>query len=55
MLALTELFKGPKVVLSSLDWVRTFRVKLVAYRMILETHGHGVFAKQPSVQRIDAV
>jgi hypothetical protein len=39
MLALTELFKGPKVVLSSLDSVRTFRVKLVAYRTILETHG----------------
>jgi hypothetical protein len=39
MLASTELFKGPKVVLSSLDSVRTFRVKLVAYRTILETHG----------------
>jgi hypothetical protein len=39
MLASTELFKGPKVVLSSLDSVRTFRVKLVAYRRILETHG----------------
>jgi hypothetical protein len=41
MLASTELFKGPKVVLSSLDSVRTFRVKLVAYRTILETHGQG--------------
>jgi hypothetical protein len=39
MLASTELFKGPKVVLSSLDSVRTFRVKWVAYRTILETHG----------------
>jgi hypothetical protein len=39
MLASTELFKGPKVVLSPLDSVRTFRVKLVAYRTILETHG----------------
>jgi hypothetical protein len=39
MFASTELFKGPKVVLSSLDSVRTFRVKLFAYRTILETHG----------------
>jgi hypothetical protein len=39
MLASTELFKGLKVVLSSLNSVKTFRVKLVAYRTILETHG----------------
>jgi hypothetical protein len=37
-LALVDLFKGPKVSLTSLDLVRTFRVKLAAYRTTLETH-----------------
>jgi hypothetical protein len=38
-LALVDLFKGPKVSLTSLDSVRTFRVKLAAFRTTLETHG----------------
>jgi hypothetical protein len=33
-----DLFKGPKVSLTPLDSVRTFRVKLAAYRTTLETH-----------------
>jgi hypothetical protein len=37
-LASVDLFKGPKVLLTSLDSVRTFRVKLAAYRTTLETH-----------------
>jgi hypothetical protein len=38
LLASVDLFKGPKVSLTSLDSVRTFRVKLAAYRTTLETH-----------------
>jgi hypothetical protein len=37
-LAAAELFKGGKVQLTLLDWVRTFRVKLPAYGTILDTH-----------------
>jgi hypothetical protein len=39
LLASVDLFKGPKVLLTSLDSVRTFRVKLAAYRTTLGTHG----------------
>jgi hypothetical protein len=38
-LSSTELIKGPKVMISSLDSVRTFRVKLSAYSTTLDTHG----------------
>jgi hypothetical protein len=38
LLASVDLFKGPKVSLTPLDSVRTFRVKLAAYRTTLETH-----------------
>jgi hypothetical protein len=35
----TELFKGQKVQLASLDSVRAFQVKLASYRATLETYG----------------
>jgi hypothetical protein len=33
-----DLFKGSKIQLSSLEFVRTFRVKLEAYRAALDTY-----------------
>jgi hypothetical protein len=47
-LASAELFKGPKVTLSWLDSVRTFRVRLAAYRTTLETHGQRVAEFSPN-------
>jgi hypothetical protein len=37
-LAAAELFKGGKIQLTSLELVRTFRVKLSAYGTVLDTH-----------------
>jgi hypothetical protein len=37
-LAAAELFKGGKIQLTSLESVRTFRVKLATYGTILDTH-----------------
>jgi hypothetical protein len=48
LLASQELFKGPKVAFTSLDSVRSFRVKLAAYRTTLETHGQRVTEFSPN-------